>query len=57
MIAQKNSDGTTTLSIRLTDTQVAELVKQLTDPNRPEAVSPAKARLATAWPNAAPHSR
>lgn len=42
---QKNTDGSTTVSIRLTDAEAAKLIQQLTDPNKPEAVSPAKARL------------
>jgi hypothetical protein len=42
---QKHADGTTTLSVRLSDAEVARLVRQLTDPRAPESVSPAKARL------------
>ncbi|GFG77904.1 hypothetical protein MPRG_11800 [Mycobacterium paragordonae] len=42
---QKNTDGTTTVSIRLSDAETAKLIQQLTEPNKPETVSPAKARL------------
>lgn len=43
--AHRHTDGTTTLSIRLTDAETAKLIQHLTDPNKPETVTPAKARL------------